>query len=540
MKKICPLLIAFFLVFTALTPHRAWAGCVPVVTWIQSACVKMTEDKAKELARQAIAIQDPSIISTGTPSIQGLAHYNDPTMAGCRNCQDGAQMINDAYQKAYSAFCKKTYTEEADITDCTKRHSGQVENNIKKTAHGVVLASANSKASIYCMGAQAAATLFPGFLNSEVGALQSARQGWNNGQSLVGKIGQAAWGSLTGRIKGMWEGMTDPEAAKQNILNAVANAGSSTYNKVSGAFYSFHDGCWFCPIFDTVYDVANNLATSIYTNLRGHFLSFLMILAFGWILFHVLKFFITLHGPNVGEFLTTFFKTMGAVMLAALFLTPDVTFLTGYLIDVPAHFAIGLSDEILATSGFSKDGCVVRREYSVARNSDCPDSDLTLSVNESKMDLCQPSASGKYQNMAMSQALHDNFSCMIKKISYELVDYIAIAATIIVESFSAGWLGLPSLSLLIVGVLMLLCYFYFYIKIPFYLIDLILRLCFLIIMLPIFVVCYPFPSTRGYSKKGWEMLLSILVHLISLCIFISLALMLVMSVIPNVSGSSQC
>ena len=66
-----------------------------------------------------------------------------------------------------------------------------------------------------------------------------------------------------------------------------------------------------------------------------------------------------------------------------------------------------------------------------------------------------------------------------------------------------------------------------FISVPLKLIDILLRLGFVIILLPFFIVCMATPVTRGYSKKGWEMFLSCWITLISLCLYLSLALMMI-------------
>ena len=138
----------------------------------------------------------------------------------------------------------------------------------------------------------------------------------------------------------------------------------------------------------------------------------------------------------------------------------------------------------------------------------------------------QQAAALGVKKMAMSENVKEEFLCLIKVVSYNMIEGIAMGVTFLAESFNVNPI-LPDFSMLIIGLALTLCYFYFYIRVPFFMIDLLLRMCFLVIMLPLFIVCFPFPKLRGYSKTGWEMLLSVLLQIISLCIFISLALKLV-------------
>ena len=129
--------------------------------------------------------------------------------------------------------------------------------------------------------------------------------------------------------------------------------------------------------------------------------------------------------------------------------------------------------------------------------------------------------------------------CLVQKVSLRLIRGIAMGVAFIDQSFVI-LKAMPLLTLhpvlmsvainwemLFVGLLITFAYFSLFVKIPFKVIDLVLKLCFVIIMLPVFIVCYPFQATRGYSKKGWNLLLSVLVEMLSLCVFIGLALALI-------------
>ena len=119
--------------------------------------------------------------------------------------------------------------------------------------------------------------------------------------------------------------------------------------------------------------------------------------------------------------------------------------------------------------------------------------------------------------------------CLLRRISVELIFGIALGAALISEGISGGALmgALPQWNILFVGILVLLSYFSLYISVPFKLIDLLLRLSFVIILLPLFLVCMATPATRGYSKKGWEMFLSCWISLIALSVFIGLAITII-------------
>ncbi len=307
------------------------------------------------------------------------------------------------------------------------------------------------------------------------------------------------------------------DAAKE-ISKDPTVSGATTgavFSVAMTAFLGIKEGCWFCPIFDTVYNTGNEIATNLNAPLRDIALALLALFGVGWIFIQVLKFITTLHAPNVGEFLTRMFKTLGLVLIMAAFLGPKVSFLTRNFVDIPALFALGLTDKILESNGFGGDTV----EYTTYSISDCH---LVSTTNKT---LCEKTPEN--EDLAMSAALHDEILCLLKKVSVRLLKGMAMGVTFIVASFLPRPTILPDFSMFLVGVFVFLCYFSLFLKIPIYLVDCVLKLCFLVVTLPIFVMCYPFPSTRAYTKKAWEMLLSILVHVISLAVFVSLALNLI-------------
>lgn len=389
---------------------------------------------------------------------------------------------------------------------------------VNKALNAVVEGTENAAKRIWCAGTAAARDI------ANAGMKSTMNHQLTQVRNFVNDFRQKG---LLDAVSGAWNDSALKELghAVGDITELFSPSGAAVYSTTLTAFLSLKEGCWFCPIFDTIYDTANTLATSIYDKLRGIFLSLLALLGAGWLMFNVLKFITTLHAPNIGEFMTRNFKTLGLMLIMAVFLRAEASFLTEYFVDAPSLMALDISDKILEAGGFGND-TIEYQTYTV--KDDCPGWKKGDVKTEEHVSLCDKADSAKYVGMAMSAILRDRIICLLKKVSVRLIKGIAMGATFIVVSFKAGFAGiLPSFSMFVVGVLVFCCYFALFIKIPIHLIDIVLKLCFLIITLPIYVVCFPFPSTRGYAKKAWEMLLSILVHIISLCIFVSLALSLV-------------
>ena len=307
-----------------------------------------------------------------------------------------------------------------------------------------------------------------------------------------------------------------------NIISS--NAVTFIYPHVLSLFLAIDEGCWFCPVYDVVFSITNVLATTIYTTLKWYFLSFLALFCMAWIFFQIAKMITTLHGPSVGEFITQMFKTLGVFMIACVFLMQPISFLSGLFIDIPTTFILGVTDGVLEAGDFGGDSIV----YSTyTRDANQVKADTVTYTEEVHELFCKKTDASVYEDMVMSAALHDSLSCLLKKVSVRLIKGIAMGITFISASFTAGFLQiLPSFSMMVVGILITMAYFCLFLQIPILMLNLIVRLGLFAILFPVFVVCFPFPSLRGYTKKGWEMLLSVLINILTLTIFICIAVAL--------------
>ena len=334
------------------------------------------------------------------------------------------------------------------------------------------------------------------------------------GLMVIGGAALAIFGGPVGIAAGI------ALAAAGGVVIAQSNVKGPNFNLILANFVDFGDkGCWFCPVFTTVFHTINTLATTMYTNLRDVFFSILIIITMAWLLWEVLKFMTTIHGPNIGEFVTKLFKGLGTVMLLAIILKAPPSFITGYVIDIPVGIATGLAGDIMQMTGVTEK---VQEPYSYTLSNGC-----VVNTTREK-DLCVNSDpnSAEFKDKMMSSFIHDSMLCLLKKISLNLITGMAIGSTVLQYGFFAGTI-FPELDIVFAGLIVLAGYFVLYIMVPFKLIDILLRMGFAIILLPVFVTCMATEKTRDYSKKGWQMFLGCWITLICLCVFLVLALQIV-------------
>ena len=317
----------------------------------------------------------------------------------------------------------------------------------------------------------------------------------------------------------------------------------ATYTKTLNTFLGAGggSGCWFCPIFDIVFNSVNKLGTLLYIQLRGLCLSLLAIFGMAWIFWTVFKLITTIHGPNIGEFATKVFKNLLLWSILAIILWASPSVITRYVIDPFAALGTGLSTEILTAEGMEGD-TMEYTEYAksqfqcgmttIISHSNPQKKQRKVCERKTETDFRFTGNNGESIQMALSADVYNDMNCMLRRMSLELIGGIALGASLISEGMTGGgnWvIELPQWSVLAVGILIFISFFALFISVPLKLIDLLLRLGFVIVLLPIFIACMATPVTREYSKKGWDMFISCWISLISLFLFMSLALMLVNS-----------
>jgi len=335
-------------------------------------------------------------------------------------------------------------------------------------------------------------------------------------------------------------------AATENAAIGFASSGDNKGSLFATILASFiregGAGCWFCPLFKKAFNTINTIATNLYYSMQD---IFVMLLALGggfWLLWIVLQFLLTLHGPNVGEFMTNLFKALGKILVAAWLLYAPAPFLFGIIVDPVVLIATNLSRDIMSASGMNP-----LQEFKIVY----PSCEKYPNCNVSKSAenyLCNPvpasdkmfedtkrSTPEKRARKALSPEIYNSFTCYLKTVSLSLITGMAAGAVVTSYGFFEGpwYMGGLNPQALLIGLVVELCYLIYLLMVPFKLIDLLVRLGFIFIMLPFFVVCWVFPATRQYAKKGWDMIISCLFTLLCLTVFIIIGLSLIEGVLQK-------
>ena len=289
---------------------------------------------------------------------------------------------------------------------------------------------------------------------------------------------------------------------------------TATFTKILRAF-STNNGCWFCPIFATLFDTINTMASALSVTLKSYCVGLLWLGLLFYILFKVMMSFLSFGAIDPKKFFMDLLVPFMKAIVALIVIYNLGSFYT-HIVSPLAELSIGFSGEIQTT---------------VKNNNLLPDL-LTISgtrmngTNVSK--LCTASEVKVTENeIGLSRNVNNAIQCFLMQESASLMKDLAIAATFISDSFKNLTAGIfPHWSMLGVGVVMFIGCFMIFLIFPFKLIDAMVRLMFVCALMPLWVILWVLPVTRQYSVKAFNMFLHALVNFIVLSIILTMILII--------------
>ena len=314
--------------------------------------------------------------------------------------------------------------------------------------------------------------------------------------------------------------------------------GSNLLGAELKSIMEFGKGCWFCGIFEKIFDLINELATRLYALLSEWFQALLAIMGFAAILFMVGKFFLTFHGTNIGQEYTNLFQMIGRMILAFALLHASVGEVFGLFIRPFFSFTGALVDAINAVESPAAGGMVISlSQINITQTGNCSAEDLQGVANQIQAEvksMCideTPNPYGTFtfdgKEAAFDATMRSVLVCMLKTTSAALLVGMAQGAATMELSDEDGFKYkdiIPNFGMLIFGLIQFIAFLYLYIMTPIKLLDVLIRFGFVAIMMPLWIVFWVFKTTRGYTKKAWDIVMTSLFYLVSLTIMLLLAL----------------
>lgn len=286
--------------------------------------------------------------------------------------------------------------------------------------------------------------------------------------------------------------------------------------------------CWFCPVFETLFKAINNLVTSMSQYMSTLFLNLMGIGILFLIAFKVGRMLVQLQDVDLMQFLGDLFKPLGRAIIATALLGA-MTF-SG---DTIYHLLIQpIFDVSLFLAEQTMNIAVANTEVFTATQSS---GEVIRQAGGTVMEACNYRGTLPDKTAFTSRELQQ-LICWMRTVSSSLGVGIAIGSTFIKIGFTEF---LDHMNMIIPGILIFIAFFINYVMFPFKLLDTFVRLAFVLMLTPLWIILWVFPATVQYTKKAWEMFLSCCLAMISLSVIVALVLQIMNNSIQPDGVSEQ-
>ena len=298
---------------------------------------------------------------------------------------------------------------------------------------------------------------------------------------------------------------------------------NGTFTKVMNAFQSINGGCWFCSIFATLFTAINNLATLLYSTLATDCARLLELGMLFYILFKVLKALISFGEIDPKQFFTELFIPIVKGMVA-LIVVLNLSSFYGKVVNPLAELSIGFATEISSSGQSAGLGSF----YQITSSGG----------TTTQTEVCMPVTEDTSEDAVFGMGVNNAIQCFLKTVSLSLIQYMALGATFIGDSFKMGWKVFPHWSMLGVGIFLFIGTFAIFLSFPFKLVDSMFRLMFVAALMPMWVLLWVLPVTREYSQKAFKMFLNVLVTFICMSVILLMVLTILTAALGDLANNS--
>lgn len=305
---------------------------------------------------------------------------------------------------------------------------------------------------------------------------------------------------------------------------ANCSTGNSNFSKYLVSYVGNGSSyCWFCPIFEGLFDAMNNLATAISVKMADVFLMIMGVGLLFSIAFKVAKMVVSMQGADLMQFLTDMFKHLGRAIIATALLVSSLSIFT-YLVSPVLTMSMSVSAVIMDEGGGRGALITATQSTGIKAGSICDDLSDQMKVSTSVED----------QEKAFTPEVKASFICALRTMSAGLIFGIVLGVCIYGLAFSNMIAGIiPNFQYAILGVIIVLGHLAILVTFPFKLIDSMIRMAFVTALMPLWIILWVFPATVGYTKKAWDLFLSSCLIFVCLSVVITLVMNIMQYAIPN-------
>ena len=273
-----------------------------------------------------------------------------------------------------------------------------------------------------------------------------------------------------------------------------------TFNETLRDYLSDEDGCWFCDIFDVLFNMSNDVSSRLYEPVKNVAI-YLVAMGFAcYVLFKMVTYYISFGAIDPRNFFTELLRPF-LYMIFAIILIVNIQQFYTYFITPVTEMTVSFAEQVIEKAGTGTVGEF--KQY-------------TSSLGQVTASSQCGTGGYKDKGFGLGQGVHDAIKCVIQKVSASLLVHMAIGSTFIQDSWGYGKFIFPLWNMLGVGLMIYTCTFIIFLSFPFKLVDAMIRVTFVMALLPIWIICWIFPSSRKFSTKALEMFLNALIVFISL------------------------
>ena len=280
--------------------------------------------------------------------------------------------------------------------------------------------------------------------------------------------------------------------------------------------------CWFCPIFTTLFEAANQLTTDVINATKSEILILLGIGAMFFIIFRVSQTLIKLQEVDLMQFLGDLFKTLGRVLIASAIIAGTNVIMNSFVTPVLAY-SFDFSIDIINHS--QETGLISNKIWSSAN-------ERLEYTDNADAQMAAAQASNFFSGQAFSQGLQQSMIAMLAKISANLVVGMAVGIVLIVTGILGSFV-FPDIQLTLSGAVIFAAFSMIYLSVPFQLINIVVRLAFITALMPFWVVFWVFKPTEAYTKNALNMLLNVCLTIMTTGVLMVLVFRLIGMMLPD-------
>ena len=332
----------------------------------------------------------------------------------------------------------------------------------------------------------------------------------------------------------------------------LGRTGMSNYELIFTAFTSIQNGCWFCPVFKTLFSTVNSLAartnSGLARTIAGGPGSLLWLLFYGYILFVIGKMFLTSAFKEISgmDLLSKIFIPLLTCVIATILINNWKTIYT-YLLDPLLIGAIGLGQEIQGDTAANFSASAGLTGVTIDTTCDLSSFGNTTATTAPRLNSLSFERGGTVSanfveisssGTALADGVGEAIQCFLKTSSQILIAWMTVGAAFMADCWKEKvWFIFPNFQMLIIGLLIFIGAFLIFLSFPLKLLDAMFRLMFVTALMPLWIAFYVLPQTRSYTNKAFGMLVHIMVTFVILSVVLVMVCEIIKSIFtPAVSG----